>query len=136
MVLLSAIASAEGDELAGDGDGAAAKNEGSGATGGAGCPDDPVDKESFGVTASFDAAELFEPSARELVPETFSKSKVSVSLSAASSSSIISRIVRGRSFGSLASMRVTSDVSSGGICRVGTRSGTRSSIARFLSKCG
>jgi len=68
--------------------------------------------------------------------DTFSKSYVSVSLSAASNSSITSRIVRGRRFGSFANICMTRVPSRGGICRVGTRVGTRSSIARFLSKCG
>ena len=68
--------------------------------------------------------------------ETFSKSNVSVSLSAASNSSMTSRIVRGRRLGSFANMCITRAPSSGGICRVGTRGGTRSSIARFLSKWG
>lgn len=68
--------------------------------------------------------------------ETFSKSNVSVSLSAASNSSMTSRIVRGRRLGSFANICITSAPSKGGICRVGTRVGTRSSMARFLSKWG
>jgi hypothetical protein len=68
--------------------------------------------------------------------DTFSKSYVSVSLSEASNSSMTSRIVRGRRFASFANICMTRVPSSGGICRVGTRVGTRSSMARFLSKCG
>jgi hypothetical protein len=68
--------------------------------------------------------------------DTFSKSYVSVSLSEASNSSMTSRIVRGRRLASFANICMTRVPSSGGICRVGTRVGTRSSMARFLSKCG
>jgi len=63
-------------------------------------------------------------------------SKASVSFREDSSSSMTSCIDFGRSAGRFASMRMTSPLSTGGICRMGTSWGTGSSIARLASKCG
>ena len=64
------------------------------------------------------------------------RSKVSVSFNEPSSSSMISRIDRGRLRGSLSSIRITSACSDAGICVFGTNGGTGSSIARRRSNVG
>jgi len=65
-----------------------------------------------------------------------SHSNASVSLRAASNSSMTSRIDCGRRAAFFESIRITSAPRCGGICLVGASSGTGSSIALVASKCG
>ena len=67
-------------------------------------------------------------------PSTASGAKDSVALSVASSSSMTCCMECGRSLALLASMCITNAPSSGGICRVGTSSGTGCVCARLKSK--
>ena len=67
---------------------------------------------------------------------TDSKSKVSVSFSVASSSSMTSRIERGRSAGRFDNMRITRPRNCAGMSCAGLISGTGSSSTRLTSKRG